>query len=197
MRRMILSILSVIMLAVVTVSATYAYYQSSVNGTTNSVGASSNEFDVIYTGGNQLSGQLQVASSRSENFKTTVSIRLAPNSTLAKANLYIKISEISSVLASDMLVWEVVAQNNGESVTLTPSRGDFTTCTHSNGTTGTCQSGDKLYIVTNYNLLYTDTDFTIYVWINGDKATNAVVGASFSASVGAETENLTGSSSAA
>ena len=197
MKRMLLSILSVMMLAIVTVSATYAYYQSSVNGTANSVGSASDEFDVIYTGGNQLSGQLQITNSRSEDFKTTVSIKMAPNSALAKANIYIKISEISSVLASDKLVWEVVGEHDGEEITLTPNSGDFTTCTHSDGTTGTCTSGDKLYIVTDYDLDYDDTDFTIYIWINGTKVTNDVIGARFSASVGAETLNLSGSLSAA
>ena len=143
----------------------------------------------VYTGGEAIEGEMDLSTDKSGGYNTTVNISISENSVVAKANLYIDIQEISSSLATEGLTWEVYKTING---TESPeASGTFADCDPSNAVKK-CTAGDKLYIVTDYTLSTTPTAFTVYVWLNGHKVGNEVIGASFKGIIKAESENFTG-----
>ena len=78
------------------------------------------------------------------------------------------------------MIWEVEGVNNG-SVVYTNS-GNFSTAT----------KDTPIKIVNAYNLLTTDTTFTIYIWLQGSKLTTAIDNKTFSAKISADSVNVTG-----
>ena len=105
MKKNISYIIIVLLLVLLIASGTYAYYIASVR--TNDVITNSNTFEVIYTGGQKISGKLEFANSKNENMKTTVNIMMAQDSVMGIADLYIKIEEITDNIANEALSWEV------------------------------------------------------------------------------------------
>lgn len=194
MKKLMFSILAVFSIALLVVGATYAYFTFVISANNMAIG-NSDKFNIVFTSVQDLTGDLEVSDSRSESMKSIVRVKAASGSVLPTVNLYISIDSISESLASNALVWEIVGTKNNQSITISPSSGDFTTCTHPNGTTGTCQAGDKLYILEDYLLDYIDSEFTVYIWLDGNVATSSLTDATISASIGVETEEFTGTNS--
>lgn len=173
-------IIGLLILAITTVGATYAFFTATVSSS-NKVNSSSADFKVLYTGGTEITGDLKLLTSKDGASNTTVHIRMDNGSVLASANLYINIENISREIAASAFKWEVVGVKN--STTVYTNSGTFN---------GTSNNG-KIKIVSNYALDYTNTDFTVYFWLDKDTVENAMLGKTFSGYISAETEHYTGS----
>ena len=53
-------------------------------------------------------------------------------------------------------------------------------------------NNNAIPIVEDYRLTEEQTDFTVYVWIDGEHTGNEILGAAFSGYISAKTENFTG-----
>lgn len=180
-------ILVTILIIIITVGSTYAYFSSRVN-TGNNIKTNSSKLEVIYTGGTQISGNLNLVNTKEEGYNTTVNIKLSEDSVDAKADLYIYVNKITSSIANAALKWEVYKTYEG--VKTFVSSGSFLDCANGN-TTKTCTNGDKIYIVKDYQLTTTDTYYTVYIWLDGNMVGNEVLGAVLEGYIGAETEHIT------
>ena len=176
MKKMFIYIAITAIIVVITISGTYAFFVATTN-TGNEIASEAAKLEVIYTGGTAIQGGLNLVRTKEEGFNTTVNIRLTEDSIDAIAKLYIKINEIGENIANDALNWEVYKDNS--------------TTAYATGTFENYKSGDKIYIVNNYDLSTTNTSFKIYVWLNGEKVGNEVLGETLDAYIGAETENIT------
>lgn len=187
MKKIIIYTLSIILIIVITVGSTFAYFTSTINNN-NNIKTNSSKLEVIYTGGTAINGNLNLVNSKEEGYKTTVNIKLSEESVDAKADLFIHINKITSTLANEALNWEVHKQYEG--VETFVDSGTFLDCANGN-TTKTCTNGDKIYIVRDYELTTTDTYYTVYIWLDGNKVGNEVLGAKLEGYIGAETEHIT------
>lgn len=178
MKKTIISITIVLLITIITVVGTYAYIFSTISSTTNAVTTDTSLIDIIYTGGNEISGTLNLVSSKEEGKNTTVTIKLSEESVDAEADIYIKINEIDSDIATEALNWECHRTHNNET---SVTSGTF------NGKT----NGDKIYIDTDYRLSTTETYYKVYIWLDGNKIGNEALGASFDAYIGAEAIHIT------
>ena len=178
MKKTILYIAIVLFIAIVTVAGTYAYIFSTIESTNNAVSTDTSLIDIIYTGGNEISGILNLVSSKEEGKNTTVTIKLSEQSVDAEADMYIKINTIDADIATEALNWECHRTHNNQT---NITSGTF------NGKT----NGDKIYIDTDYRLSTTDTYYTIYIWLDGNKIGNEALGAEFDAYIGAEAVHIT------
>ena len=189
MKKISLYIIIILLLIVATIAGTYAYMIATINSTNNAVNTSGTNLKVVYSGGAAIEGILNLSNDKTGGLNTTVNIKIAEDSVVAKAHLYIDIEKITSSIATNALNWEVYKTVNG--VESFVNSGTFADCL--TGTTARkCVAGDKLYIVNDYQLSTEDTAFTIYVWLDGNKVGNEVVGATFKGIVAAESENFTG-----
>jgi len=186
-KKAIIYITTILLLTIITVGGTYAFFTANASSK-NDVVTEAHKFEVIYTGGTKISGPLNLASKKEQGTNTTVNIKVAEDSVLGKANIYIMIEEISKVIANDALVWEVYKTSQG--VESFVDSGTFLECADGNNTKP-CEANDKLYLVKNYKLSKENTSFTIYLWLNGNLVDNQVIGATFKGYIGAESENFT------
>lgn len=176
-----------ILMVGITVGGTYAYLVSRVNSGNNII-TNSSRLSVIYTGGTEINGNLELVNSKEEGYNTTIDIKLSEDSVDAKADIFIYINKITSSIANSALNWEV--HKIYEGVETFVNSGTFLDCINGN-TTKTCANGDKIYIVRDYQLTTTDTYYKVYIWLDGNKVGNEVLGATLSAYIGAETEHIT------
>lgn len=182
MRKQVLySIMSILLLTIAVIGSTYAYFSASASSNEN-VEGTSKTFDVIYTGGTTISGPINLGSKKEDGLNTTVNIKMAEGSALATATLYINIEKITSNLATEGFVWEVIGTKNNTQVYY--NKGNFV------GTNNTTKN--IVNIVENYKLSEENTSFTVYLWIDGNKVDNNIVNAEFQGYIGAKTENFTG-----
>lgn len=180
-KQILYSIISTLLLTIAVIGSTYAYFSASTNSNKNIEGTSKT-FDVIYTGGTTISGPLSLGIKKEDGLSTTVNIKMAAGSALATATLYIDIEKITSNLAIDGFIWEVVGTKNNTQVYY--KKGNFS------GTNDT--TNNIVNIVENYKLSEENTSFTVYLWIDGNQTDNSVVNAEFKGYIGAKTENFTG-----
>lgn len=187
MKKIFFYISIILSILIITAGATYAYFASATNSAKNALTGDSAFLLVNYTGGTNIEGSISLSRDKSGGRNTTVNISLDPDSVIAKADLFLNINSISSPLAVEGFIWEVYKTING--VESFVGSGTFETCQPSGLK---CSSGDKIIIVNDYILSTTNTAFTVYVWLNGDKVGNEVIGSSFSGTIHAETEEFTG-----
>lgn len=187
MKKIILYSLILLLVVVITVSGTYAYFVSTASSN-NQVLTKASKLEVIYTGGTEINGVLNLVNTKEEGHKVTVDIKLSEDSVEATADLYIHINKITSTIANDALNWEIYKTYNSEETFV--DSGTFLDCASGN-TTKQCEDGDKIYLVKDYELTTTDTYYTIYIWLDGNKVENEVLGATLDAYIGAETEHIT------
>ena len=188
MKKTLTYILILSIVTILTVSVTYAYFSATTS--TNTPTAQTHQLEVIYTGDTEISGNLNLVKTKEQGFKRTVSIGLSENSVGAAANLYISIEQITSTLATDALTWELYKLTDGEEVYV--NSGTFLDCGDIGETKSKCTAGNRIYMLTGYELSTTQTQYVLYLWLNGYKAGNEVLGATLKGYIGAETENITG-----
>ena len=181
-------LLLAIFIIVVTVGVTYAYFNSIVSNDTLSTEI--HELNVIYKGDEEINGTLNLATDKSGGYRRAVSIGLGENSVGASANIYIYIDQITETLAVEALNWEVYKIVNNQEVKY--SEGNFLDCGALDETKYKCTAGKKAYVVDNFELSTTSQTFAIYIWLDGTKVGNEVLGATLKGYIGAETEKVTG-----
>lgn len=179
MKKTFIYIIAILLLVVITVSGTYAYYVSITSSNNNAVTTDSSELKIIYTGDNAITGDLNLVNSKEEGHKATVKIALSNDSVDGKADMYIKVDSIGQDLASNAFIWETYRTYNGTEIFV------------SSGTFEGASSGDKIYIDTNYILSTQETSYTVYIWLNGNRIGNEVLGESFEGYIGAEVKHIT------
>lgn len=194
MKKTLLYSLGLLLIAILTIGVTYAYFINTVSSSQNAE-ANAKKFEVLYTGGSALTTNLQPRESRDETYKTSVNIKMAEGSINAIANIYINIEEMSDVLASNALVWEIVVKKGTNNINITPSKGNFSSCM--TNSINECNNGRKIYILNDYEVTTENTEVTVYLWVDGSKVGNEIVGATFTGYIGTETRNVTGSTTKA
>lgn len=175
MNKKILIIIAVLFALVLTVGGTYAFFASQIN--TNNVTTRAMNFEVIYTGGEDINGNLKIIGQKEEGASTTVAnIKMAEGSAQAKATLNLNISQISPAIATEGFIWEVEGYQG-------------TTLVYSDsGNLDGASTGDIIPLVSNYSLSTTNTEFTFYFWLNGEYVGNEAIGSTFKGHISAETE---------
>ena len=119
---------------------------------------------------------------RTGGVSTTVHIKVGEGSAEALSYLKLNIIEMTENLSVENVKWEVSGMRGGQEV-------------YTNS--GTFQGYDDttnnvIPIVEDYRLSETQTDFTLYIWIDGPTTGNEIIGASFSGYISANTERFTG-----
>lgn len=182
-KQLIYSIIAVFLIMIIIIGSTYAFFTSTAKANNNAA-ANSKNFEVIYTGGGKnLSGSLDPCTKKEDGINTTVNIKMAQNSALAKATLYINIEKITSNLAVEGFIWEVYGTNeSGEEVYY--KKGNFAGINDTDKNT--------INIVEDYKLSYENTSFTVYLWVDANKVNESILNSEFKGSLGAKTENFTG-----
>ena len=181
-KQVIYMISTILLLTVAVIGSTYAFFLSTTGNNNNSVTTGASNFEVIYRGDTEISGVMPVTYEKTDDFKRTVSIKVAEDSVEAYANIYINIEHMTNNLSIDGFIWEVYGYQNGNLV-----YSDSESFKNYNDTTN-----NKVDIVSNYKVTKTNTTFDIYLWIDGEQVNNDVLGASFSGHIGANTEYFTG-----
>lgn len=179
--QLLYSVIAVLLLIALTIGGTYAFYAASA-GDNNSLVTNGSKFEVIYTGGTNIAGKMNVVSSKEEGYNTTVNIKIAENSVAVKSNLYITIAEITPNLAIKGFIWEVYGYQNDKQVYY--DKGNFEGHNSANN--------NIVDIVKDYKLSTENTSFTIYLWIDGNQTDNSVLNGSFKGYIGARSETFTG-----
>jgi len=174
----IIMLVSVLLLIVVVIGSTYAFFASSVNG--KDVQTSGSKFQVIYTGETQFDKQINLSTSKVEESSTTVNIKVGEGSVKANAVLYLVVEDITTELAVEGFNWEVYGYINSNQVY------------YNEGNFDGVKINDTINIVENYQLSEKNTEFKVYLWLDGNKVGNEVMNASFKGHIGAKTENFTG-----
>ena len=176
------SILVVMLLLLITAGGTYAFLSTSASTGNNSVFSNTSRLNVIYNAGTEINAAMSVVASKEEGYNTTVSIRLAPNSAVARSDLYIYINEITSNIAIPGFVWEVYGYKNNSLVY--SNSGNFDGYDD--------DTNNRIQIVNDYVLSQDNTEFIVYFWIDGSRTGNEVLGGTFSGYIGATSEQVTG-----
>ena len=181
-RQTIYTICAFLLLGIATVGTTYAFYSASASSNNNSVAAVAQKFEILYTGGTDIEGPLNLSVDRTGGVNTTVHIKVGEGSSHALAYLFLNISEMSEVLSTTHVKWEVSGVKGGKEV--------YT----NQGTFNGYNAGNNniITIVEDYRLTEEQTDFTLYIWIDGNNVGNEVLGAYFKGYISASTEQFTG-----
>lgn len=181
-KQYIYTICAILLLAIAVVGSTYAYFVATTNSANNSVDTNSSEFGVIYTGGTDIFGPLKLSADRTGGFNTTVHVKTIQGGVQALLNLYIDITEMTTNLSVSNVKWEVSGIKNG--VEVYSNNGTFLGYNDTNN--------NRILIVDDYLLSEEQTDFTLYIWIDGNHTGDEIIGASFSGYISADTEHFTG-----
>ena len=181
-KKIVYTIAFILLLIVVIVGSTYAFFNATTRANNNAT-TNSKKFSVIYTGNSLLNGKLTPSANKNGGIHTTVNIRVDQGSAEALAYLYLNIESMSAVLSSTSVKWEIYGVRNSQTV--------YSNSGTLNGYSAQTPN-NKIAIVTDYNLTEADTEFTLYMWIDGATTGNEVIGASFSGYISANTENFTG-----
>ena len=182
-KNIIKSLIFVILLTTFTIlGSTYAYFRVSTSGQDNSVRSNSAKYEIIYTGGTHINGEMEVTSSKEGGYNTTVQIGVSQNTTIPiKADIYIDITQISTNMAVEGFVWEAYRLNGTQEIFV--KKGNF----------AGKKVGDKINVVEGFSLSQTLTPFKVYFWIDGNKTDDSIVlNSNFEGYLGAKTYQLTG-----
>ena len=167
-----------LLVTLITVSGTYAFFSASATQIANSMGT--HELKVLYSGDTEISGFIELVKGKEDGFRRVVSIAQAEDSVPALANIYIYLSQIDEGFSSVAMKWEIY-EINGEEEKYVNS-----------GTFDEYQNDEKIYMLQNLQLTEETKEFAIYLWLNGYEAGNEVVGAILRGFIGAETQPVTG-----
>ena len=179
MKKILIYIIVILLIVIITFSGTYAYFVATIKSSNNSLVTNSSKLDILYTGDADISGVLNLVSSKEQGKNATVKIKLSNDSVDAKSDIYIKVDEIGRYIASDALNWELYRTFKGVESFV------------SKGTFEGVSDGDKIYMDRNYRLSTDETSYTVYIWLDGNKIGNEAVGESLVGFIGAEAEHIT------
>lgn len=178
-KRIITSIAIVILIIIIGVGATYAFFIAS----TNSGNATTNtgELDIIYDPFDPLTGNLMSSPNRSTGLSASATASLATGSVDALFSMSIIPTLISDELKTNALVWEVEGVRNGSIVC--SGRGNFSSAV----------VGVPIEVFANGCDLDTEvTTFTVYIWLNENLISSSINDASFNATINVNSVPITG-----
>ena len=179
-KKLIYSISIVLLLIIAVIGGTYSFFAATTDN--KNVITNSSKFEVIYTGGTEIKGPIELSEDRTGGINTTVHIKVGEGSSQALSYLYLNITEMTDNLSVSNVKWEVSGIQKGNEVYT--NSGTFLGY---NATTN-----NKIPLVEDYRLTEDQTDFTIYVWIDGNNTGNEILGATFDGFISANTEQFTG-----
>lgn len=178
-KKLIYSISIVLLLSIAIIGGTYSFFAAITDNKNITTNAS--KFEVIYTGGTEIKGPIELSEDRNGGINTTVHIKVGEGSSHALAYLYLNIVEMTDNLSAPNVKWEVSGIQKGNEV-----------YTNSGTFSGYNATNNKIPLVEDYRLTEDQTDFTIYVWIDGNITGNEILGATFTGFISANTEQFTG-----
>jgi len=191
---MLYAIVGIIIFVAMIIGGTTAFYVAVARTDNNSILLGSNKFAVVMDSDGPIDGALPLAIGKEDGLWTTVRLKMASDSVLSKANLYINIEDISNNMINNgrvswkkALIWELYGHDESNNQVLIDT-GNFLECSDTGAKT--CVNGDKLYMFKDFQLTYEYQNFTVYVWLDGNIADNGVEDAYVKATVSAETEEF-------
>lgn len=177
-KKVIISIIGVIMIIIMVVAATYAYLMAVTNeGNIDNTG--SGELSISYQKPSDLTGNLAISTSRDNGLKAVATASLNEGSVDALFNMYITPTALTN-LNIPALRWEVEGVRDDEIVCT--GSGDF-----SDAVVDT-----KFKILDSCELSTDVTTFTVYIWLDANLITSSVAGSQFDAKIGADSVPITG-----
>ena len=180
-KQLIYAICTILLLTITVAGSTSAFYSASA-GNNTTLKTNGTKLEVLYTGGDTIDGSLNAGTNKESGLNTTVNIRVSENSVEALADLYINIEKITSNIATEGFIWEVYGYSNSNQVYY--NSGNFK---NKNATTD-----NIINIVNDYKITKTNTTFTVYFWVDGNKTGNEILGGEFKGYISASTESFTG-----
>ena len=177
-KKVIISIIGVLLIAMVVSVGSYAYLMAITNeGNIDNIG--SGELSISYQKPSDLTGNLVISTSRDDGLKTVATASLNEGSVDALFNMYITPTVLTNLNIS-ALRWEVEGVRDGEIV-----------CTGS-GNFSDAVVGTRFKILNGCKLSTEVTTFTVYIWIDAALITTQVAGSKFDAKIGADSVPITG-----
>ena len=180
-KQIIYTICAILLLAITITGSTYAFF-SATAGENSNVDTQSRKFEIIYTGGTEINGPISLSTDRTGGVNTTVHIKVGQGSAEALSYLDLNILEMTENLSVSNVKWEVSGVKNGNQVYT--NSGTFSGYNDTNN--------NVINLVHDYKLSEEQTDFTVYVWIDGPNTGNEIIGASLTSYISARTERFTG-----
>lgn len=176
-KQLILLIIGVIALCAVTVYTTYAFFLASASQTEGGTSVQSGDFDIVYNKGTDIiGGSLTPSVDKSGGLNTSISIKKNENSIDAKYKILVTFLILDEGLKSEAFKWELYRGTE-----ITPvSSGNF-----ADAITDT-----SIVILTDEILSTTEAPYTLYLWLDGDLATNETQNQKFSATLKVETYQM-------
>lgn len=188
MKKAVIYIIILSFVAIVSVGGTYALFRATVTKN-NTIGTQADTLEIEYTGDIAINGALHLAKIKEGGHRRVIKLGLSEQSVGIAAHLYIQIQKISPALAVNGLKWEVYTLEDGTEKYY--NSGTFMQCGGIEEIKSKCVSGDRLYMVTDYDLSTIETEFVVYIWLNGSEVGNEVLGESLIGEISVETEHLT------
>lgn len=161
------SIIGVLLIIIVTYAITYAWFTQSINGGTISV-ATSKTLDIDYINGSDIiNGVIIPTSTYTNGMNTNIQFKNKANSLQGVCSLKLQLITFPSTLKSVHFKWALY-KNNEETSTI-------------NGNFNNVNQGDVMTLLNNYYANNTYDRFTLYIWLDGENATNTMQNQNFSA----------------
>lgn len=179
MKKVSIYVISLILVAFLAISGTYAFF-TSITQRNNAVVTSAHQLQVQYSGDAAISGEIELVRTKNEGFRREFSIGLGAKSIPAVANFYIYVEHITEGFQNKALKWEIYEVINNTEHYM------------NSGTFEEVNSNTKQYMATNLTLSTTTRYFVVYLWLYGEEAGNEVIGAKLAGYIGAETETISG-----
>ena len=179
MKKILTYVIVLTLIALLTIGATYAAFTATVESRTN-IDVGTHQIKIIYNGGGEFDGFIDLVESKEDGFRKVVSIAIARDSVDTTGSIYFYLEDISEGLATSALKWEVYKYEN-ETETYIDS-----------GTFEGTSAGDKVYMLKDIERTENLQQFAVYLWLNGHEAGNETRQATFSGFIGAESGIVSG-----
>lgn len=182
-KNLIISICAVLLIVCVSVSSTYAYLLATTNEGEASTG--SGMLGIIYSPPGDIGGVLTASIDRSGGLFTTTTASLETGSQRALFNMYITPTALTN-MNIEALKWEAegLRDTNDDGV-------DDVVCSLS-GNFKNAEVDKAIKIINGCELDYEATTFNIYIWLDSNTLNTSIDGATFGATIGADSVNITG-----
>lgn len=182
-KRTIYTIVGLLLLTILVIGGTYAYFSLTAVGNTP-VTTNSAKFEVLYQGGQGYTGPLVLAANKEGGHKETIKVKVSQGSINAKLSLVLQIDQMSSEMAINGFKWEIYGYKNNSQVY--SGQGNFA------GKSATAGSNTITLVNNDYTITEDETTFDVYWWLDGNMVSTDLGGSSFSCHIGAQTESITG-----
>lgn len=179
MKKVIIYSLTLFLVAILTISGTYAYFFG-FNTSENGVSSGTHEIQVIYSGAEPIDGEIELSLDKDMGMRRELSISLAEGSPPAQANFFIYLEKIDPGLARPGIRWEFYEIQDEEEIHI--RSGDF----------NEAQANDQIYLGNNLELDVETRKFAVYVWAYGPDVGMEAIDQELKGYIAAESEPITG-----